>query len=83
MQVLLLSDVQSDTYILRNKRVQKVMEQTILTHLKTILVIIISKNLDILNSDVSKISNTLGQFIVLAMLLSVFLLFCYLISKAN
>ena len=83
MHVLLLSDVQSDTYILRNKRVQKVMEQTILTHLKTILVIIISKNLDILNSDVSKISNTLGQFIVLAMLLSVFLLFCYLISKAN
>ena len=83
MQVLLLSDVQSDTYILRNKRVQKVMEQTILTHLKTILVIIISKNLDILNSDVSKISNTRGQFIILAMLLSVFLLFCYLISKAN
>ena len=83
MHVLLLSDVQSDTYILRNKRVQKVMEQTILTHLKTILVIIISKNLDILNSDVSKISNTLGQFIILAMLLSVFLLFCYLISKAN
>lgn len=83
MHVLLLSDVQSDTYILRNKRVQKVLEQTILTHLKTILVIIISKNLDILNSDVSKISNTLGQFIVLAMLLSVFLLFCYLISKAN
>ena len=83
MHVLLLSDVQSDTYILRNKRVQKVMEQTILTHLKTILVIIISKNLDILNSDVSKISNTRGQFIILAMLLSVFLLFCYLISKAN
>ena len=83
MHVLLLSDVQSDTYILRNKRVQKVLEQTILTHLKTILVIIISKNSDILNSDVSKISNTLGQFIVLAMLLSVFLLFCYLISKAN
>ena len=83
MQVLLLSNVQSDTYILRNKRVQKVMEQTILTHLKTILVIIISKNLDILNSDVSKISNTRGQFIILAMLLSVFLLFCYLISKAN
>ena len=83
MHVLLLSDVQSDTYILRNKRVQKVLEQTILTHLKTILVIIISKNLDILNSDVSKISNTLGQFIVLAMLLSVFLLFCYLIFKAN
>ena len=83
MHVLLLSDVQSDTYILRNKRVQKVMEQTILTHLKTILVIIISKNLDILNSDVSKISNTRGQFIILAILLSVFLLFCYLISKAN
>ena len=83
MHVLLLSDVQSDTYILRNKRVQKVMEQTILAYLKTILVIIISKNLDILNSDVSKISNTLGQFIILAMLLSVFLLFCYLISKAN
>ena len=83
MQVLLLSHVQSDTYILRNKRGQKVMEQTILTHLKTILVIIISKNLDILNSDVSKISNTRGQFIILAMLLSVFLLFCYLISKAN